>query len=448
MPALLQFAQGLGSATFPNPTIAGSTLIVAVANNDVITGITTFTDNALGGSNLYTNSPSSHASTNNTQTDIWFSYYSQFSPFITTKSCTTITAVVGVGNIPWIWIFEVETNQQAGNNPTDIYGNVGPLNGGYPGPSGTPSLFGDFGPMNAYDFCLTICGVGGDSGTITGVDATWTTIGTEQGGNWVAYRYAAQGVDFTPNPTYTNASVTDFCISLTTFLVPSSPPITGNIIVNKVTSPVGSSQAFTFSPSWGVGFTLTDGQSNNSGALAPGTYSVSEAPVPNWTTTTSTNPNALVVVAGQTTTITFTNTFHPPPPPPPSPCAPVDLNNVPVYGVYIPDLTLFIEPASALYTSLVPHAAVTFSETELQGHKEIVVDFNGSNGLWTRDLGTIFTWSLTAKTVLYFWQPSIIPDEIEVLDRLVFHALTSSVGTTNWSHAREANLEYISTSDI
>src|ERR1051325_7484845 len=41
----------------------------------------------------------------------------------------------------------------------------------------------------------------------------------------------------------------------------------GHIIVKKVTQPAGSSQSFTFNPSYGSSFSLTDGGSNDSGAL-------------------------------------------------------------------------------------------------------------------------------------------------------------------------------------
>ena len=92
---------------------------------------------------------------------------------------------------------------------------------------------------------------------------------------------------------------------------PSSPP-PGNIIVTKVTIPTGSPpQLFDFIPSWGsppVAFTLTDGESNDSGPLTSGTYSVVEIPVVGWVTTTSSNPANIVVTAGNTTIVIFTNT--------------------------------------------------------------------------------------------------------------------------------------------
>ncbi len=44
----------------------------------------------------------------------------------------------------------------------------------------------------------------------------------------------------------------------------------------EVTNPEGDSAAFTFTPSYGASFQLSDGQHNDSALLAPGTYSVSE----------------------------------------------------------------------------------------------------------------------------------------------------------------------------
>lgn len=397
MSALLQFAQGIGSATFANPTTPGSTIIVAAANNDVVTSITTFTDD---GGNLYTNSPSSHADANLTQTDIWFSYYSQFSPFQTTKSCQTVTESIGTGSPSFIWIFEVATNQLLGNSPTDRFGNVGPANAGYPGATVAPNLFGDFGNMTADDFCLTVCGVGGEGGAITAVDPTWTTIGSAQGGNWVAYRFAANGVDFFPNPTFSNSSATNFCISLTTFNAPPPTPGTGTIIVSKQTNPLGSPQVFTFRPSWEVPFTLTDGQSQTTLGLAPGTYSVSEDAVAGFTTSTNINPANIVLSSGQTINVVFTNTQLQPP------CIPPDGSTT---GTFVPDVGLFIGPSTSLYKDPVLAPAIKTYESTLEGRHEIILDFANGDGLYARDLGTIFSWSIGTKTALYVWQPSIIP---------------------------------------
>ena len=87
------------------------------------------------------------------------------------------------------------------------------------------------------------------------------------------------------------------------------------IIVKKVTKPSGSSQSFTFTPSYNGGqtFNLTDGQSNDSGLLAPGGYSVAETAVTGWDLTSKScdngnDPASITLGAGQTVTCTFTNT--------------------------------------------------------------------------------------------------------------------------------------------
>jgi hypothetical protein len=87
------------------------------------------------------------------------------------------------------------------------------------------------------------------------------------------------------------------------------------IIVKKVTKPSGSSQSFTFTPSYNSGttFNLTDGQTNDSGALVPGSYSVAETAVSGWDLTSKTcdngnDPGSITLTAGATVTCTFTNT--------------------------------------------------------------------------------------------------------------------------------------------
>jgi Ca2+-binding RTX toxin-like protein len=56
----------------------------------------------------------------------------------------------------------------------------------------------------------------------------------------------------------------------------------GQIIVEKQTLPDGSPQAFNFTPSYGSGFSLSDGQTSNSGYLASGSYTVSELVPAGW----------------------------------------------------------------------------------------------------------------------------------------------------------------------
>ena len=87
----------------------------------------------------------------------------------------------------------------------------------------------------------------------------------------------------------------------------------GNIIVRKVTDPTGSAQSFDFTASYDAdGFSLSDGQSNDSGALVPGTYSVAETVPSGWDLVSATCDDGSTVgsiglAAGETVTCTFTN---------------------------------------------------------------------------------------------------------------------------------------------
>ncbi|HKJ54694.1 MAG TPA: prealbumin-like fold domain-containing protein, partial [Nitriliruptoraceae bacterium] len=88
-----------------------------------------------------------------------------------------------------------------------------------------------------------------------------------------------------------------------------------NITVTKVTA--GGDGEFTFNPSWGADFVLSDGQTNDSGDLDPSTYSVSEDVPGGWqlTNTDCVSSNGDVetignidLQAGETVDCTFTNT--------------------------------------------------------------------------------------------------------------------------------------------
>src|SRR5688572_15307491 len=86
-----------------------------------------------------------------------------------------------------------------------------------------------------------------------------------------------------------------------------------NIIVVKQTDPDGDPQSFTFTASYDAdGFSLSDGQQDNSGDLDPGTYSVSETVPAGWdlesaTCSDGSEPNNISLQAGETVTCTFTN---------------------------------------------------------------------------------------------------------------------------------------------
>ena len=87
----------------------------------------------------------------------------------------------------------------------------------------------------------------------------------------------------------------------------------GAIIVEKQTLPDGDPQVFAFTASYDAdGFPLSDGQSNDSGALLPGTYSVAETVPAGWdlksTVCTDGSPaNAIAVGPDETVRCVFTN---------------------------------------------------------------------------------------------------------------------------------------------
>ncbi|HSL44287.1 MAG TPA: hypothetical protein VK897_12695, partial [Anaerolineales bacterium] len=85
------------------------------------------------------------------------------------------------------------------------------------------------------------------------------------------------------------------------------------IIIEKQTNPDGDPQAFSFTPSYGAAFQLSDGQTNNSGDLDPGTYSVSETVPSGWDLATplcsdGSSASSISLQAGETVTCVFTNT--------------------------------------------------------------------------------------------------------------------------------------------
>jgi hypothetical protein len=89
----------------------------------------------------------------------------------------------------------------------------------------------------------------------------------------------------------------------------------GKILVDKVTTPTGSTQLFEFDSDYGANFFLDDNDPvNDSGFLNPGTYAVAEVNIPaGWDLTSATcsdgSPvNAIVLGAGETVTCTFNNT--------------------------------------------------------------------------------------------------------------------------------------------
>jgi uncharacterized repeat protein (TIGR01451 family) len=85
------------------------------------------------------------------------------------------------------------------------------------------------------------------------------------------------------------------------------------IVVEKQTLPNGDPQAFSFDASYDAdGFSLSDGQQNDSGDLDPGTYSVSETVPVGWDLETAvcsdgSTPGDIALEAGEVVTCVFTN---------------------------------------------------------------------------------------------------------------------------------------------
>ncbi len=98
----------------------------------------------------------------------------------------------------------------------------------------------------------------------------------------------------------------------------------GQIIVEKQTNPDGSVETFEFDSNYGANFFLADGQQNNSGLLAPGSYTVQELAEAGWdltsiqivsgdtdagsTTNLGTATATIDLDAGEVITVRFTNT--------------------------------------------------------------------------------------------------------------------------------------------
>lgn len=86
----------------------------------------------------------------------------------------------------------------------------------------------------------------------------------------------------------------------------------GTIIVEKQTNPAEAAQSFEFLPSYGPNFFLSDGESNNSGLLQPGIYSVSENTPSGWesrsTCSDGSSVDSINLGPAEIVTCTFTNT--------------------------------------------------------------------------------------------------------------------------------------------
>jgi hypothetical protein len=82
---------------------------------------------------------------------------------------------------------------------------------------------------------------------------------------------------------------------------------------------------------------------------------------------------------------------------------------------YYAPAQLTVTPETALYTSVVPD--VNMSVDTSQGRTALIFDFESGDGLYSRDLGTVFSWPITAGTILDVWQPSFIIEPETTVNR-------------------------------
>ena len=167
-------------------------------------------------------------------------------------------------------------------------------------------------PGQSFEICIagpspstaTQCQViGPDGGTLVFdnlVAGEYTVTETDPGVGWTVTFTPEGGVVEVVPAGATGATVTNTYQS-------------GNIIVTKQTDPAGDPTLFAFTASWDPdGFTLADGQSEQSGPLGVGTYSVAEGAVPGWSTEATcsdgSDPGAIDLGPGETVTCTFINT--------------------------------------------------------------------------------------------------------------------------------------------
>jgi hypothetical protein len=117
-------------------------------------------------------------------------------------------------------------------------------------------------------------------------------------------------------------------------------------------------------------------------------------------------------------------------------------------GLFVSDLSLYIGPATSLYASPVPTVSIAVNESVTQGRNAIILDFNNSEGLYARDLGVVFSWPVGSGVILDLWQPTIIPEQDDLYNRLSYHFLLNALGLTGWGHIRELNIAHNATAPI
>ena len=163
-------------------------------------------------------------------------------------------------------------------------------------------------------------GITADEPTVTGQDLTWDGPFTVPGEvvllGSIELSFSATA-SHAPGSYFNNASAQGDEVSVTP-TGPDAPvtveaPATGNIVIQKATSPECDSTVFDFTADYDEsGFQLAGCEQNDSGPLDPGTYSVSELAEAGWELTETScsdgsEVTAIDLDAGETVTCTFLN---------------------------------------------------------------------------------------------------------------------------------------------
>lgn len=170
------------------------------------------------------------------------------------------------------------------------------------------------GTEAGWDFTLNGPGapVGGETVTTTGTGyVTFATILQE--GSYTITETPKAGYDLTGSSSECSFTVDYPADNDRVFQCTYTNTQRGKIIVKKLTDPTTATQKFAFAASYDAdGFELGHNETNDSGLLAPGTYSVSETVPSGWDLTSATcddgsAPSSIGLGAGETVTCTFNN---------------------------------------------------------------------------------------------------------------------------------------------
>lgn len=87
-------------------------------------------------------------------------------------------------------------------------------------------------------------------------------------------------------------------------------------------------------------------------------------------------------------------------------------------GIYLPEKSLYIGPATALFTNPIATSRLSSFSSLAEGRTSIVIDFDSGAGLYSRDFETTFTWPLGLHLNLDVWQPNLIPQPEGIFGRV------------------------------